>query len=306
MTALRAGSWVSVALLLASSTVIAGCSSSSTAGGTVSSSCTASQLSASGGRQGGGFQTAHGDVELKSIAPPDCFLGEVPSKISLVRGDGKALDVRYEPGRASGQRLLLSPSGVADLIISWANWCGPSPGSLRVRISLPNGDGVIDAPFDGPPDYDYVPGCSNRSQLSTLQFLGYAGNKPTVPVSAGQPGAPVISSQKHPPPPSPNMVLTISPTSGPAGTTVRIEATGCIDVNGLNHAVSFNWGGLDETDQMANRNNPNIVVDIPSTLSGTTLTASHTVTEQETAFGGGGFTVQCGTTIQGAAFAVTK
>lgn len=168
---------MSVGLLFASWLVMAGCSSSSTTSGNVSAGCTASQLSAKGGRQGGGFQTAHGDVELKSIAPPDCFLGEVPSKISLTRSDGKALDVRYEPGKASGQRLLLSPSGVADLIVSWANWCGSSPGPLWIRISLPNGDGVIDAPFDGPPDYDYVPGCSNRSQPSTLQFLGYAGNQ---------------------------------------------------------------------------------------------------------------------------------
>ena len=178
MTALRTGSWVSVGLLLASSAVMAGCSSKSTLGGTANTpSCTASQLSAAGGRQGGGFQTAHGDIELKSIAPPDCFLGGVPSKIWLVRGDGGRLDVHYEPRRASGQRLLLSPSGVADVIVSWANWCGPSPGPLRIRISLPNGDGVIDAPFDGPSDYDYVPGCGNRSQPSTLQFLGYAGNQ---------------------------------------------------------------------------------------------------------------------------------
>ena len=178
MTARRVGIWASVGLLIVSSAAMAGCSSSSTAGDAARSSCTASQLTAiGGGRQGGGFQTAHGDVELKSVAPPGCFLGEVPSKISLVRTDGGALDVHYEPGRASGQRLLLYPSGQADLTVSWANWCGPNPGPLRIRISLPNGDGVIDAPFDGPPDYDYVPGCGNRSQPSTLQFLGYAGNQ---------------------------------------------------------------------------------------------------------------------------------
>lgn len=135
---------------------------------------------------------------------------------------------------------------------------------------------------------------------------GAGSLKPTVPVSAGQPGGPVISSQKHPPPPSPNMVLTISPTSGPAGTTVNIEATGCIDADGLNHAVGFNWGGLDENDQIANRNKPDIVVVIPSRLAGTTLTASHQITEQERTFGGGYFSVQCGMTVRAAAFTVTK
>lgn len=79
----RAGMWICVGLLLASSVLVASCSSSSEAGGNASvSSCTASQLSATGGRQGGGFQTAHGDIELRSVAPPDCFLNEVPTKIT--------------------------------------------------------------------------------------------------------------------------------------------------------------------------------------------------------------------------------
>jgi len=102
------------------------------------------------------------------------------------------------------------------------------------------------------------------------------------------------------------MVVTISPTSGPAGTTVRITATGCIDPNGLNHAVGFNWGGLDQNDQMANRNNPNIVVTIPATLSGDTIRATHTVTQEETAFGGGTFFVQCGTTVRAVSFTSTR
>lgn len=130
--------------------------------------------------------------------------------------------------------------------------------------------------------------------------------KPTVPVRTGQPGAPVISSQKHPAPPSPNMIMTISPTSGPAGTAVRIAVTGCIDVSGLNHAVGFNWGAIDQNEAMANRNNPSIVVDIPAALSGTTLTALQTITQQETAFGGGSFSVQCGGTVKFATFTVTK
>jgi len=102
------------------------------------------------------------------------------------------------------------------------------------------------------------------------------------------------------------MVLTIWPTSGAAGTTVRITATGCIDPNGLNHAVSFNWGGLDQNDQMANRNNPNIVVTIPATLTDETIRATHKVTQQETAFGGGAFFVQCGTTVRAVSFTSTR
>ena len=130
---------------------------------------------------------------------------------------------------------------------------------------------------------------------------GAGSLKPTVPVSVGQPGGPVISLQKHPPPPSPNMVLTISPTSGPAGTTVTITATGCLDPTGGNHAVSFNRaagpGG-----NMTDDRNPSNVVDIAATLAAGTLTGSYTITREDTAFGGGVFYVQCGQTVQQATF----
>lgn len=125
--------------------------------------------------------------------------------------------------------------------------------------------------------------------------------KPTVPVSPGRPGSPVISSQKHPVGPSPNMVMSISPTSGPAGTTVTIKALACLDPTGGNHAVSFNRaagpGG-----NMTDGRNPNNVVGIPATLSGTTLTGTYTITSQDTAFGGGVFFVQCGQTVRSATF----
>jgi hypothetical protein len=178
IAAARGGMWICAVLLLGSSVLEAGCSSSSEAGGSTNApSCTASQLSATGGRQGGGFQTAHGDIELRSAATRKCSLHEVPTNITLLRANGSSLDVRYERGNAPGSHPLLSPSGVATLIVSWDNWCGPNPGPLWIRISLPNRHGVIDTPFDGPPDYNYVPGCQQPGQRSTLQFLGYAANQ---------------------------------------------------------------------------------------------------------------------------------
>ena len=128
--------------------------------------------------------------------------------------------------------------------------------------------------------------------------------KPTVPLSPGRPGAPVVSSQKHPVGPSPNMVMSLSPTRGPAGTTVTIKALACLDPAGGNHAVSFNRaagpGG-----NMTDGRNPNNVVGIPATLSGTTLTGSYTITHQDTAFGGGVFFVQCGQTLKTILFTAT-
>jgi hypothetical protein len=137
--------------------------------------CTAAQLTARGGRQGGGFQTAHGDVELTRVGPSECLLDAPPDAIAIVRADGTTLDVRYEPGRATTPPLVLPPGGMADLTVNWANWCGPDPGPLRLRITLPNGGGTLESSFDGPPDYDYLPGCVTPGEGSTLLFTGYAG-----------------------------------------------------------------------------------------------------------------------------------
>lgn len=137
--------------------------------------CIARQITATGGRQGGGFQTAHGDVELKSISPPDCLLSKPPSAISLVNSDGTVLNVEYRAGTVA-HPLQLRPGGVVDLEVSWANWCGANPGPLTIHITLPAGGGTIVSSFNGPPDYDFLPGCVSPGEPSTLQFIDYLGN----------------------------------------------------------------------------------------------------------------------------------
>lgn len=108
--------------------------------------------------------------------------------------------------------------------------------------------------------------------------------------ATGQP-SPVT---KSPPPESPNLKVTLSPTSASVGSTVQISATGCIDPNSKNHSVSFNREGHSP----GAANNPNTVVAIPSTLSGDQLTAQYTVTQMDRAKGGGTVFVQCGATLQ--------
>jgi len=171
-------------VLLATATVTGCGASASNTGESTSStlappgsfaSCTAHQLSAMGGRQGGGFQTAHADVELKSVAPPDCLLSSAPTAIALVKADGTTLDIQYEPGTITEPVPRLSPGGVVDLVLNWANWCGANPGSLTIRITVSNGGGVLEGPFNGPPGYDYLPGCIQPGEPSTLKFTGYSG-----------------------------------------------------------------------------------------------------------------------------------
>ena len=49
-----------------------------------------------------------------------------------------------------------------------ANWCGPAPGPLQVRITLSGGRGTVSGSVNGPPDSYYGPQCLRRNQSSTL------------------------------------------------------------------------------------------------------------------------------------------
>lgn len=72
--------------------------------------------------------------------------------------------------------MLLKPHGqsAGDLVLYWANWCGPAPGPLQVRITLSGGRGTVSGSVNGPPDSYYVPQCLRCNQPSTLQILAVA------------------------------------------------------------------------------------------------------------------------------------
>lgn len=133
--------------------------------------CAGAMLRIKAGRQGenGG---AHGDIEFINTGARSCVLRGLPV-VRIVQAGAAPLPVRLV--RAHG--LWLSPAvlppgrpGAADLIVFWSNWCGPRPGPLRVQITLPTGD-VVTGPFDGPPDYDYVPRCDSPALPSTISVI---------------------------------------------------------------------------------------------------------------------------------------
>ena len=139
--------------------------------------CTANELRAlGGGREGGGLQTAAGTVEIENIGSAPCVLDGSPSAISPVgtSGTAPALAITYQPATAR-TALTLHPGDVADADLNWANWCHRDPGPLRVRLTLPGGAGTVESPFDGPPNYDYVPGCIAPGRPSTVMFAGAPG-----------------------------------------------------------------------------------------------------------------------------------
>jgi hypothetical protein len=78
-----------------------------------------------------------------------------------------------DPRRALGGGRQGGGFQTADADLNWANWCHGDPGPLRVGLTLPGGVGAVESPFDGPPGYAYVPGCTASGRPSTVTFLGW-------------------------------------------------------------------------------------------------------------------------------------
>ena len=139
---------------------------SATVSGTVR--CASAVLRIRAGRQGEN-EGAHGDIEFTNVGSGPCALRGLP-QVALARTGGKSLPVRQARAPDLSLRPVVLPPGrpgPADLVVVWANWCGPAPGPLSVRITLPGG-GVVTGPFNGPPDYDFVPPCLAPGQPSTI------------------------------------------------------------------------------------------------------------------------------------------
>jgi hypothetical protein len=48
------------------------------------------------------------------------------------------------------------------------------PGPLSVRVTLPAG-GEVTGPFNGPPDYNFVPDCLSPGHASTVEVIDAYG-----------------------------------------------------------------------------------------------------------------------------------
>jgi len=133
---------------------------------------------------------AHGDIEFTNAGSRPCVLRGLP-QAAIVQAGGKPLPVRLvrAPNRSLSP-VVLAPGALdaADLVVFWANWCGRPPGPLSVRITMPAGGGVVTGPFNGPPDYSFVPQCPGPGQPSTISVTG--AYQPGLAGQAGRSGVP--------------------------------------------------------------------------------------------------------------------
>lgn len=129
--------------------------------------CQASGLRVSGGRQGesGG---AHGEIVVTNTGQGACTL-EGPPTVEILKAGGEPLVIWQLSNTLPTGTFVLGPGQTASAAVHWSNWCQANPGALDIAIRLSAGS--VAGPFNGPPDYDYVPGCINPTGTSTLQVV---------------------------------------------------------------------------------------------------------------------------------------
>jgi hypothetical protein len=132
--------------------------------------------------------------------------------------------------------------------------------------------------------------------VSALLTTGCGGTGSTAVVRANGTDQP---PSKHFAQGTGDLKVGVTPSSGPAGTEVTIHGVGCGDPDGQNHAVSFN-------PDVSTAGTSN-VRNIPSTLSGQSITASYVISADDAALAGdAAFFVQCATDLAQVSFNITS
>jgi hypothetical protein len=143
--------------------------------------CTADRLHATAGWEGATGSLA-GWVRVTSRAGASCRLGGFPA-IQLLDQQGRALPTRT--GRAGGSRVtgvLVRPGTAATVTFVWSNWCGPNPGRVGLRVTLPGGGTLLPAVQAGTPR-GLVARCDAPGAPSTLSRGPFAPQLPEPPPS---------------------------------------------------------------------------------------------------------------------------
>jgi hypothetical protein len=141
--------------------------------------CTADRLHATAGWEGATGSLA-GWVRLTSRDRAGCRLRGYPA-IQLLDQQGRALPTRT--GRAGGSQVtgvLLRPGTAATVTFVWSNWCGPRPGLLGLRVTLPGGGSLVPAVEAGTPR-GLAARCDAPGAPSTLSRRPFAPQLPEPP-----------------------------------------------------------------------------------------------------------------------------
>jgi hypothetical protein len=143
--------------------------------------CTADRLHATAGWEGATGSLA-GWMHLTSRAGARCQLRGYPT-IQLLDQQGRALPTRTgRAGRSQATPVLLRPGTAATVTFVWRNWCGPNPGRLGLRVTLPGGGTLVPAVEAGTPR-GLAARCDAPGAPSTLSRGPFAPQLPQPPPS---------------------------------------------------------------------------------------------------------------------------
>ena len=163
-------SWASLVLMVCGTTFLGSVAATSTAASASAPACQAKDLAAHGGRQGAPFQSVEGSVVIVNVSTFRCVV-HVGTPFSLIQSDGVRLSVHELKPTKAIPSIVLRAKRSTVLTLFWNNWCRAHPGPLTISIALAGGAGVVSGPFNGPPNYNAVPGCINKARPSSLQLV---------------------------------------------------------------------------------------------------------------------------------------
>ena len=140
------------------------------------STCTSAELYASGYWLGATGSLA-GPVYLANLGHRTCALAGYP-KVQLIDQNGRRLDVRLEdvdarmmvPAIKHPPAVTLPPQQQqgTQVTIQWLSWCGPSPGSLSLWLTLPGVGHLVVHPLSSVLTFLGAARCDDHRRHSTL------------------------------------------------------------------------------------------------------------------------------------------
>lgn len=113
------------------------------------------------------------EVDITNVGTDACALPGVPLAVSLLTGDGKALDVVTLPPASDPPMIAVARPGIradAVLIVYWSSWCLPTPGPISIAVKLSQATTIRVAVLGS-----LLPRCDTPGRQSMLQIDSLVG-----------------------------------------------------------------------------------------------------------------------------------
>jgi hypothetical protein len=143
--------------------------------------CKAGRLGTTAGWEGATGSLV-GSVRFTGRGGAVCALNGYPT-IQLLDQHGRVLPTRMgRYGRSQATGVLVRPGAAATVRFRWSNWCGPQPGLVGLRVTLPGGGTLVPTIAGGTPR-ELTARCDAPGAPSSLSRGPFAAELPEPPPS---------------------------------------------------------------------------------------------------------------------------